>query len=152
MQGKTHSTEEIPLPHKKAQPLMASKPMTAAKRRAFVEDGVVVLPQLVPQELCRAAAAAIEAAAAENVGGAEALQALYHDSPLCALLQELLGGETQPVTSAQIAVRHPPRRRSSSTSTWASQRPHPRTGTDMWTALRSIQGRTRTIPTARLRS
>ena len=86
---------------------MASKPMTAAKRRTFVEDGVIVLPQLVTRELCGAAAAAIEAAGTENVGGGEALQALYHGSPLCALLQELLGGETQPVTSAQIAVHHP---------------------------------------------
>jgi hypothetical protein len=81
--------------------------MTLAKRCAFVEDGVVILPKLVPLELCRAAAAAIEAVETENVGDSEPVQALYHGSPLCALLQELLGGETQPVTGAQIAVRHP---------------------------------------------
>ena len=78
--------------------------MTPAERRAFGEDGVVILPKLVPQELCRAAAEAIETA---SVGRAEPVQALYHSSPLCALLQELLGGETQPVTGAQVAVRHP---------------------------------------------
>ena len=81
--------------------------MTLAKRRAFVEDGVVILPKLVPQELCRAAEEAIEATETENVGDSEPVQALYHGSPLCALLQELLGGETLPVTGAQIAVRHP---------------------------------------------
>ena len=81
--------------------------MTLAKRCAFVEDGVVILPKLVPLELCRAAAEAIEAVETENVGDSEPVQALYHGSPLCALLQELLGGETQPVTGAQIAVRHP---------------------------------------------
>ena len=81
--------------------------MTLAKRRAFVEDGVVILPKLVPLELCSAAVEAIEAAKTENVGNLEPVQALYNGSPLCALLQELLGGETQPVTGAQIAVRHP---------------------------------------------
>ena len=81
--------------------------MTLARRRAFVEDGVVILPKLVPQELCRAAEEAIEATETENVGDSEPVQALYHGSPLCALLQELLGGETLPVTGAQIAVRHP---------------------------------------------
>ena len=78
--------------------------MTPAERRAFGEDGVVILPKLVPQELCRAAAEAIETA---SVGRSEPVQALYHSSPLCALLQELLGGETQPGTGAQVAVRHP---------------------------------------------
>ncbi|NKB67950.1 MAG: hypothetical protein GKR89_12890 [Candidatus Latescibacteria bacterium] len=81
--------------------------MTPAKRRAFVEDGVVVLSKLVSLELCRAAVEAIEAAETENAGGSEPVQALYHSSPLGALLQELLGGDTQPVTGAQIAVRHP---------------------------------------------
>ena len=81
--------------------------MTLAKRRAFVEDGVVILPKLVPQELCCAATEAIEKAETENVGESEQVQALYHGSPLCTLLQELLGGETLPITSAQIAVRHP---------------------------------------------
>ena len=78
--------------------------MTPVKRRTFVEDGVVILPKVVPQELCRAAATAIET---EKVGASEPVQALYHDSPLCALFQELLGGEPLPVTSAQSAVRHP---------------------------------------------
>ena len=104
--------------------------MTLAKRRAFVEDGVVILPKLVPQELCRAAEEAIEATETENVGDSEPVQALYHGSPLCAI----------------------PRHRSYSTSTWASRRRHPRTGMGMWTALRSIRGHTRTIPTEKLQS
>ena len=78
--------------------------MTLAKRRAFVEDGVVILPKLVPLEMCRAAAEAIEAVETENVGDSEPVQALYHSSPLCALLQELLGGETQPVTDRKSVV------------------------------------------------
>ena len=81
--------------------------MTPAKRRTFVSDGVVILPKLVPQQLCRAAVEAIEASGKENVGDSEPVQLLYHGSPLCALFEELLGGETQPVTNAQIAVRYP---------------------------------------------
>ena len=49
--------------------------MTLAKRRAFVEDGVVILPKLVPLELCSAAVEAIEAAETENVGNLEPVQA-----------------------------------------------------------------------------
>ena len=101
--------------------------MTLEKRRAFVEDGVVILPKLVPLELCRAAEEEIET---KNVGDSEPVQALYHGSPLCAI----------------------PRHRSYSTSTWAIRRRHPRTGMGMWTALRSIRGHTRTIPTEKLQS
>ena len=39
--------------------------MTPVKRRTFVEDGVVILPKVVPQELSREAATAIET---EKVG------------------------------------------------------------------------------------
>ena len=81
--------------------------MTPAKRRAFIEDGVVILPKVVPLELCRAAVEAIETTKTENIGNSEPVQALYHGSPLCTLLQDLLGGKTLPVTHAQIAVRHP---------------------------------------------
>ena len=86
--------------------MRASLTVTPKERRSFVEDGVVILPEFVPQELCRAALEAIEAPDAENVGASAPVQALYHASPLGALFQELLG-ETQPVTGAQIAVRHP---------------------------------------------
>ena len=78
--------------------------MTPDKRRTFVEDGVVTLPKAVSQELCRAAAEAIET---EKVGTSEPVQTLHHGSPLCTLFQELLGGEPLPVTDAQIAVRYP---------------------------------------------
>ena len=62
--------------------------MTLARRRAFVEDGVVILPKLVPQELCRAAEEAIEATETENgrgfgagTGAVPWLAAVRHPTP-----------------------------------------------------------------------
>ena len=78
--------------------------MTTEKCRKFVKEGVIILRQLVPQDLCHAAVKAINA---KKGGGAEPIQALYHNSSLSTLVQGLLGGKTLPVNAAQIAVRQP---------------------------------------------
>ena len=78
--------------------------MTLEQRRKLIKEGVVILPKIVSQDLCWTA---IEAIKRKEGGASDAVQALYHNSPLRSLLQELLGGQILPVTSAQIAVRMP---------------------------------------------
>ena len=78
--------------------------MTLEQRHGLIKEGVVILRKIVSQDLCRAA---IEAVKRKEGGASDAVQALYHNSPLHSLLQDLLGGQVLPVTSAQIAVRMP---------------------------------------------
>jgi hypothetical protein len=81
--------------------------LTDAEQQAFVEQGVVVLPQVVAVELIDAALAAVTNGPAKVTGDHPAILALYHDSPLPTLFEGLLGGETQAVTNSQIAIRQP---------------------------------------------
>ena len=93
--------------------------LTEAEEQTFVEQGVVVLPQVVAAELVGAALAAVTrnsegkddkdaAGARTNVTGDHpAVLALYHESPLRTLFEGLLGGETQPIKNSQIAIRQP---------------------------------------------
>ena len=78
--------------------------LTPALAKQFTTDGVVMLPRVVPLDLVSAARQAIEAGAE---GSSAEVQALWHSTALAPLLATLLGGETQPVTGAQLALRPP---------------------------------------------
>ena len=78
--------------------------LTPALAKRFTADGVCVLPRAVPLDLVSAARQAIEAGAE---GCSAEVQALWHGTALAPLFAALLGGETQPVAGAQLALRPP---------------------------------------------
>jgi hypothetical protein len=93
---------------------MAAK-LSAAQKRLLLRDGYVVLPGLVPRAMTDAVLREINVAlgtgtALRDHSASPAALALYHGTPIAAIVDSLLGaGKAAPCTQAQIALRFPVR-------------------------------------------
>jgi hypothetical protein len=91
---------------------MAAK-LSAAQKRMLLRDGYVVLPRVVPRAVTDAVLREIKhglgrGAALPDHSSSPAALALYHKTPIAAIVDSLLGaGKAAPCSQAQIALRFP---------------------------------------------